>query len=423
MTDNNQPREQSSEASSEDNSRGIDRRTVLKGAAAGAGIAGMPGLAVAKNNGNGPPDDGNGPPDDGSGPPNNGPPGQSCGCPDGTFLAKYDFENCSFELAEGEDVIEIMAWESKGGEDCEPVAVTYEGDGYLVEEICAFGGMDTDTDDDPDGEFESDLTNPGGQQAAISNITFCGTEEETFPECPLYGTSRTDPTAIFRIEYDTGTGEIVETEVGNIPDEFPNSNYPNGVALDEANDVWFFTEQDGTLKTMNEDGSLGINVYSVISPPGYDSVAGAAFWDTNGEYLFIPQDDDTLRAADISGGNATTRTVAGLNWSGIGLGDLAIDQDNQTLYVSTTRTNESGPNFFSVDLTNPSDQTEIVAAPRSSTDFATGKQIAFAETVLWAHQAEGGDWWTVDTSDGSMGDVVDTTKEYTDIARCGFVDN
>ena len=148
-----------------------NRRRLLQGlGAAGAGSVLLAGPASARG--------GNG---------RGGGPRERCSCPDGTFLAKYDFvvddEECYFVLAEGQDVIEISDWESKEGERCEPLTIYYDAPGYEIEGICAFGGRDTHVDDDPDGVFESDLTNPGGQQAAISNVTFCGRPAEDV-ECP-----------------------------------------------------------------------------------------------------------------------------------------------------------------------------------------------------------------------------------------------
>lgn len=404
----------------------IDRRTALKTVGvAGVGMYGFSGAAKAKGGG--------------------GPPGQSCDCDDseGDFIAKYEFqcteqecaeyddenEECleyecvewGFVLEEGMDVVDITVIEVKDDDDSEPITVEFEADGYVVQSVCAFGGNDTNTTEDEDGitEFESDLENPGGQQAAISNITFCGVEEEepTLPECPLYGTSRSDPTAVFSIRYDPDTDEIVEVEVGDIPDESGNSNYPNGLAFDPDNEVWYFAEEGGILKTMNEDGALGIEVYGDIT--GGADIAGAAFWNDEDEYLYIPNGTNKLMAADISSGDAETREVAELDWSNIGLGDLAIDRDTGVLYVSTTNSN-IGPNFFSVDLNDTDEQELIVQAPADSTEFATGKQIAFAEGTLWAHEAGGGGWWTVDVDDGSLSDLVDTTREYTDLAQCGF---
>ena len=155
-----------------------NRRRLLQGlGAAGAGSVLLAGPASARG-GNGQANGGNG---------RGGGPRERCSCPEGTFLAKYDFvvddEECYFVLAEGQDVIEISDWESKEGERCEPLTIYYDAPGYEIEGICAFGGRDTHVDDDPDGVFESDLTNPGGQQAAISNVTFCGRPAEDVA-CP-----------------------------------------------------------------------------------------------------------------------------------------------------------------------------------------------------------------------------------------------
>ncbi|WP_254809265.1 hypothetical protein [Natronosalvus amylolyticus] len=253
------------------------------------------------------------------------------------------------------------------------------------------------------------------------HLQFCLVEadDDPLPQCPFYGTSRSDPTEIVSIRYDAGSGQIVEQSVGAIPDDSSDSNYPNGLAFDDDNDVWYFAEDTGVLKTMNEDGAFGIEEYGVITPNG-ESIAGAAFRNDTAEYLYIPNGGSTLMAADISGGTVSTTTVTELDWSGVGLGDLAIDRENDILYVSTTRTNESGSNFFSVDLTDLTDQQQIVAST-DRTAFAVRSQIAFDDDgTLWAHNANGGDWRTVDLDDGSLSAVMATTREYTDLSQCGF---
>ena len=162
----------------------LNRRGVLHAIGTAGLIGGFGGVASARGgpSGNG----GGGPPDNG-GPGRGGPP-EKCECPEETFLAKYDFVErdgeCFFELAEGEDIIDITGWDDKPGEDCEPITVYYTAEGYRIDQICVFGGRDTDTVEEPDGTFESDLTNPGGQQAAISNLTFCGEmDDDPDPEC------------------------------------------------------------------------------------------------------------------------------------------------------------------------------------------------------------------------------------------------
>ena len=405
---------------------GIDRRTLLKGTAtlAGAGLVGVPVLSgtVAAKPSRG-----------------NAPCHRDFSCSeDGTYV-KFEFVveeddegnvlDCYFEEETDTGLLEITSWESKPGEPCEPIAVEWDADTHIAGTVLAYGGGDCERIEDPgtsyraDGEGEAGLDTPSGRTAAISNLQFC-LVEAPFPACPFYGTTRSDPTAINSIQYDPALGEIVETSIGDIPDDFADSNYPNGVAFDDANDVWYFAEKDGALKTMNEDGALGIEAYGVVTPDN-ESIAGAAFWDDNGEYLFIPNGTNRLMAASIAGGSVTTRDVASFSWS-VGLGDLAIDRTEGILYVSTTSSNSgAGALFFSVDLQDPTVQTLIATeADGDRTEVAIKSQIAFdADGTLWAHNAGTGDWRTVtDRTTGALSDVVATTREYTDLARCGFAE-
>ena len=173
---------------------GLNRRSILQGMGTiGLGSTVSAGTVAAQvgGNGRGRGNGGRNGERNGNGRGSDRPP-EKCTCPDGTLLAKYDFvddgDGCRFVLTEGEDVIDITDWEGKGGDKCEPVTLTYEADGYRINELCAFGGTDTDTDNqEPDGEgvytFDSNLTTPRGQRAAISNITLCGTESAEETEC------------------------------------------------------------------------------------------------------------------------------------------------------------------------------------------------------------------------------------------------
>jgi|GEM_PF-6492410 len=108
-------------------------------------------------------------------------PTESDDCPDGTsFLGKFDFEDCEFvqtEFGDEECDIEIKNVVNKEDEECEPIGFEWTTDGCEVHQIRLFGGQDTETfdfDSETSGVIDSDLVNPGGQQAAISNVTFCG---------------------------------------------------------------------------------------------------------------------------------------------------------------------------------------------------------------------------------------------------------
>ena len=394
----------------------IARRTALKAAGvAGVGISGLSGLAAAKGNGGGP----------GAG----GPPCHkdfSCEY-DGTYV-KIEFveddEACYFEEETDTGLVEITDWEGKDGEECEPISVEWETNGYVVTKVMAFGGTDCASDSDEDGldGFDEKLKNPAGQRAAISNLQFCLEEDDDpeIPECPIYGTSREDPTAIFSIQTDPD-GDIVETQIGEITDESSDSNYPNGVAFDDENNVWYYAEDDGTFRSLTwvDEDEFEEVTWGTVTPNG-EAVAGAAFWDETGEYLHIPNGTSELRAAEIVNGGLEIRHVVDLDWSGINLGDLAIDRDEQMLYVSTANTSV-GSNFFSVDLENLEEQVEIVNSSDRD-NYAVSSQIAFDdEGTMWAHNAGNGEWRIVEDLDtGELSDLVATTNEYTDLARCGF---
>lgn len=148
----------------EDGEQNVNRRTVLKGAAVGAGIAGMPGLAAAG--------------------------GKPCfkdfECEAGDTYVKFEFVieddgDCYFEEETNTGLITIDSFTSKEGEPCEPIEVEWSvAEGYGALKVMAYGGQDcvTATDPDPDQSFEPGLEGPGGQTAAISNLQFCVEELE-----------------------------------------------------------------------------------------------------------------------------------------------------------------------------------------------------------------------------------------------------
>lgn len=122
-----------------------------------------------------------------------GPPGGAGGpchkdfeCEDGTYV-KFEFTDCEFEEETDTGLIEITGWDSKVGEECEPISVEWEADGCVATKVMAFGGGDCDTVDNPDGSYDADregdagLDNNGGNTAAISNLQFCLAEADCVP--------------------------------------------------------------------------------------------------------------------------------------------------------------------------------------------------------------------------------------------------
>lgn len=103
--------------------------------------------------------------------------GDSFSCGSGESLTVYDWDGDvgEFLLTDGTDILEITVTEYKDGS--EPITFDWNTKGaYIVTRLQVFGGDDYDEahPNDDTGTFESDLENPGGQQAAISNIRVCG---------------------------------------------------------------------------------------------------------------------------------------------------------------------------------------------------------------------------------------------------------
>ena len=112
-------------------------------------------------------------------------------CPDGMeLLGSFEFVtiedadgellDCYFEQDNSPFHITITSYDTKDGEACEPITVYYESARHNVDQVASFGASDSHVDADPEGGiYESELQTPGGQQAAVSLLHFCGTERRT----------------------------------------------------------------------------------------------------------------------------------------------------------------------------------------------------------------------------------------------------
>lgn len=165
----------------------LDRRRLLRGVGAIStlSVAGVGSVGAAARGGSPP-----------------GDPRASYECPESVATYSFESENCRFVHSDGDDLIEISydhrdPDRNKDGEVAEPVAVAFEpADGWRVTAVCAFGGRDNHLEEievgpGETGTYESELTNPGGQRAAIGTLTFCIEEDDTA------GTTR------FRLLHDT----------------------------------------------------------------------------------------------------------------------------------------------------------------------------------------------------------------------------
>ena len=184
-----------------------------------------------------------------------GNPQESCEC---SVFAKYDYDSDAgtFEHTAGWDFVNITGYESKSGETNEPISVTYNT-AYKISRICSFGGRDNHLETNPGSTYESDLANPGGQQAAISNITFCieygGIQVDlihgsTIPD-DEYGRNCSDQ-SISRTYGDRGSvlaawwsgpsgGEYHDDPWQNLPEGNDDSYAHCGILNDDVSDVAF----------------------------------------------------------------------------------------------------------------------------------------------------------------------------------------
>ena len=172
-----------SEGNETDHAESIDRRHLLSVIGGGAATtllgtevsAAKPGHGNGKsgNNGNNGNSDNNG---------NNGVGPCTCdGCPEGTFCGKLEGtpeegETYTFE-SDGDSFSVTIESVTEKDED-EVTCFSFSTDD-VVEQVCVKGGPDTTTySDDPEGDELCAPTNPGGQQAAISNVSLCGKADE-----------------------------------------------------------------------------------------------------------------------------------------------------------------------------------------------------------------------------------------------------
>ncbi|MFO8114694.1 MAG: hypothetical protein R6U01_04935 [Halorubrum sp.] len=97
--------------------------------------------------------------------------------------------DCYFEEETDTGLVEIVDYEIKEDEDCEPISVEWEftEDSLVARKIMAFGGGDCDTVTGPGLEYNAErdsddddagLENDAGNTAAISNLQFCLQEVE-----------------------------------------------------------------------------------------------------------------------------------------------------------------------------------------------------------------------------------------------------
>lgn len=107
----------------------------------------------------------------------------TCGsCPDGTFCGKIDDvpeKGKTYTFGSNGDEFSVTI-DDVTEEEGETTCFTFSSDDD-IEKVCIKGGPDTATyTADLEGRSLCAPTNPGGQQAEISNVSFCGTKTSCY---------------------------------------------------------------------------------------------------------------------------------------------------------------------------------------------------------------------------------------------------
>ena len=258
-------------------------------------------------------------------------------------------------------------------------------------------------------------------------------------DCPIYGITQGEGTA--EIQSIAVPQSYLGTTIAPLvydgdPIDDGEEYWPNGLAFDTAEGVWYVAATGGNLYSFD-----GAEIKSYDGDLGAE-VAGAA-WYMNGGYYYIPQNTTLMKRAEIAGGSFTTHEIGDLadvneEIETIGLGDVAIDRESDplTVYVSTS-SSENSARFIEVEMDEDGEEIEAATVLADDDDenvdigsHAVNKQIAFGPAnELYAHQsgsptAYDGNWYTVDLDDGSLNQDAEeplaTTDMLTDLAQCGF---
>jgi len=229
----------------------------------------------------------------------------------------------------------------------------------------------------------------------------------------VYGTSLDDPRRIIEVTYDGSRVRQANDPVTQL--DASGEFYPNGLGYDADNETWYFSDDSGTLERFTR-GDSSVETAGKLEE---GATAGACFH--KGRYFFITQGggDDLKYVEPEDRMIDDVVTVHGLELNDINLGDLAIDRENDILYISA-QNSDSGEVFYEVELgfdagtVTIEDQREI-----RTSEGAVNKQLAFVGETLLAHDAESGEWWEVDTDDGSLGPELGTTDTFSDLSWGG----
>ena len=209
---------------------------------------------------------------------------------------------------------------------------------------------------------------------------------------------------IYEIDPNTCTSSLIVQHY--LP---PSPSNWNGNAYDALNDLFYFAKWNGD----NSSAAIYYNDFydnslTYVGTTTSHGIACGTFY--NGKYYYIHNATDDLRSVTMSGGSMIDTKVGDItgNTKTLKFGDVAYDA-NGILYGSATAT-PGGNIFFIYDPAN-------TTSPFTSYTASQTLQLAFgSDGVLYGHNANSGDFYTVSTTDGTLTSLCTSSVKFADLA-------
>jgi hypothetical protein len=193
----------------------------------------------------------------------------------------------------------------------------------------------------------------------------------------------------------------IATKIADLGGAYGTGSYPNGAAWDPVNERLYFTDSIGDLHFWSEGSGV---TYAGALDGG--RIADGAFHD--GKYFYIANNTDDVQEVlfDAVSGAVVSQSVICADIAGnigLGFGDIIIDPDGSTLYVSAGVGGVG--RWLVVDLGNACAVTDA-QNPDKWFQLAYGN-----DGVLYGQRTDLDKFFMVDAADGSLFDEFEIVKD------------
>jgi hypothetical protein len=262
--------------------------------------------------------------------------------------------------------------------------------------------QDAEGDDDNDANLAKHVQTVWWYDSRGDNVLQTNCEEKLY-----LADSGTDPTTLFEVTLNDGTGEAELTELLG-PGEYSDADFDQTDAIaatPNGDEILFYDKNSGHLGTYDIDGDTFTDEGEISGDPGGIVLAG---YSPTGTLWAASQDTDELYTVDPSGPSATSQGDTGIDLSGA---DLVFASDG-TMYIWTANTDDDG--LYKVDA--PSSDPTAVPVDEDNIgekdERVTGLAIRDAGTGdIVASDRDNDEIHVVDRTDGSITDSYAMTLD------------